>query len=284
MITSKPSFEKLDDPTAKIYIKDCSTMDDLEDESVHLVVTSPPYWQIKDYGNESQIGWNQTLPEYLTSLSKVWKECFRVLKPGCRLCINIGDQYSRKTKSRPYQIIPLHAFILNDIMDMKVNDRGEKPTYFGSIVWQKVSTTKTSGGGVFMGSYPHPRNGMVTYNNEFIAIFRKPGKPPKVSKELKEMETFTKDEWKQYFLGTWDFPGVKQQHHIAMFPEELPYRLIRMFSFPGETVLDPFAGSGTTLKVANELGRNAVGYEIGWGSPNWRGVISNKVPNVEFID
>lgn len=272
--------------TARIYNSDCREMDEIEDESVHLIVTSPPYWQIKDYGNDKQIGWDQSLQEYLESLNEVWRECFRVLKPGCRLCINIGDQYVRKTKSRPYQIIPLHSMILNDIFRMRVNDKDETPTYFGSILWKKVSTTNTSGGGKFMGSYPHPRNGMVTYNFEYIAIFRKPGKPPAVDPEIKKMETFTKDEWKEFFLGTWNFPGVRQKHHMAMFPDELPYRLIRMFSFPGEIVLDPFAGSGTTLKVANELRRNAVGYEIGWDTGSdtkWEDVVREKVPNVEII-
>lgn len=113
-----------------------------------------------------------------------------------------------------------------------------------------------------MGSFPYPRNGIIKLDYEFILIFKKLGDPPKVSREIKENSRMTKDEWNEYFYGHWNFPGEKQSKHLAMFPEELPKRLIKMFSFAGDTVLDPFLGSGTTCLAAKKSGRNSTGYEI----------------------
>jgi len=123
----------------------------------------------------------------------------------------------------------------------------------------------TTGGAVVMGSYPYPPNGLVEIDYEFILIFKKPGESKKVLKEVKEASKLSKEEWKEYFSGHWHFGGAKQVGHEAMFPEELPLRLIRMFTFQGDTVLDPFLGSGTTVKMAIELSRNAIGYEINEG-------------------
>jgi hypothetical protein len=125
-----------------------------------------------------------------------------------------------------------------------------------------------------MGSYPFPPNGLVEIDYEFILIFKKPGPPKKVDKAIKEASRLTKEEWKEYFAGHWRFGGAKQAGHEAMFPEELPRRLIRMFSFAGDTVLDPFLGSGTTVKAALDLGRNAVGYEI---NENFQDIIREKL-------
>ncbi len=230
-------------------------MVEVEDESVDLIITSPPYWHIKDYGVEGQIGYGQTLYEYLKDLYRVWKESFRVLKPGRRLCINIGDQFTRSFVYGKYKVIPLHAEIIAQCEGIGFD-------YMGSIIWQKKTTMNTTGGANVMGSYPYPPNGMVEIDYEYILIFKKPGKAGKVPKEIKEKSKLTKEEWKKYFYGHWNFGGVRQIEHEAMFPEELPKRLIKMYSFVGDTVLDPFLGSGTTVKVALNLNRNAIGYEI----------------------
>ena len=132
----------------------------------------------------------------------------------------------------------------------------------GAIIWKKVTTSNTTGGGVQMGSYPYPRNGILKLDYEFILVFKKLGDAPKPTKEQKERSKMTADEWNTYFAGHWNFPGIRQNGHIAMFPEELPTRLIKMFSFVGETVLDPFLGSGTTSLAAKNTDRNSIGFEI----------------------
>ncbi len=240
---------------AKIIIGDSRRMIELEDESVDLIITSPPYWHIKDYGVSGQIGYRQSLHEYLRDLYRVWKECFRVLKPGRRLCINIGDQFARSIIYGRYKIVPLHAEVITQCEDIGFD-------YMGSIIWQKKTTMNTTGGANIMGSYPYPPNGMIEIDYEFILIFKKPGKTPRIPREIKESSKLTKEEWKEYFHAHWYFGGARQIEHEAMFPEELPKRLIKMYSFMEETVLDPFLGSGTTIKVALELNRNGIGYEM----------------------
>ncbi|MBI3125333.1 MAG: thermonuclease family protein [Ignavibacteriales bacterium] len=230
-------------------------MKELPDNSVHLVITSPPYWQLKDYGSDDQIGFNDSYEEYINNLNLVWKECHRVLNNGCRLCINIGDQFARAVYYGRYKVIPIREEIIKFCENIGFD-------YMGAIIWQKVTTSNTSGGGVQMGSYPYPRNGILKIDYEFILVLKKLGEAPKPTSEQKEMSKMTPEEWNTFFAGHWNFAGVKQSNHLAMFPEELPRRLIRMFSFVGETVLDPFAGSGTTAVAAKKLDRNSVGYEI----------------------
>jgi len=241
--------------SAKIIIGDSRKMVELPNDSVDLVVTSPPYWHIKDYGVKGQIGYGQSLHEYLKSLYLVWRECYRVLKPGTRLCINIGDQFLRSIIYGRYKIAPLHSEFITQCERIGFD-------YMGSIIWQKKTTMHTTGGATIMGSYPYPPNGMVEIDYEFILIFKKPGRRRPPSKEVKEKSKLTKEEWKEYFSGHWHFPGERQIDHEAMFPEELPKRLIKMFTFVGDTVLDPFLGSGTTVKAAINLNRNSIGYEI----------------------
>ena len=238
-----------------IIIGDSRNMEEVKDESVHLVITSPPYWQLKDYGNGSQIGFNDTYEDYINNLNLVWKECYRVLHEGCRLCVNIGDQFARSVYYGRYKIIPIREEIIKFCETVGFD-------YMGAIIWQKVTTCNTTGGATIMGSFPYPRNGIIKLDYEFILIFKKLGDPPKVSRDIKEKSKLTTEEWNEYFYGHWNFSGEKQDKHLAMFPEELPKRLIKMFSFVGDTVLDPFLGSGTTCLAARNLGRNSVGYEI----------------------
>ncbi len=227
----------------------------LSDKSVHLVITSPPYWQLKDYGTDTQIGFHESYESYINNLNLVWSECERVLHPGCRLCVNIGDQFARSVYYGRYKVIPIRTEIIRFCETIGFD-------YMGAVIWQKVTTTNTTGGASIMGSFPYPRNGILKLDYEFILIFKKQGEAPKPEKEQKERSAMTKDEWNTYFSGHWNFAGAKQDGHIAMFPEELPRRLIKMFAFSGDTVLDPFMGSGTTSLAARNLGRNSVGYEI----------------------
>jgi modification methylase len=252
---------------AKIYLGDSRMMTEVDDASIDLVVTSPPYWHIKDYGVPGQIGYGQSLHAYLKDLYCTWQECFRVLREGSRLCINIGDQFARASVYGRYKVIPLHAEFIAQCERLGFD-------FMGAIIWQKKTTMNTTGGATIMGSYPFPPNGVVEIDYEFIHIFKKPGDRQKVPREIKTASKLSKEEWKEYFAGHWHFGGVRQVGHEAMFPEELPRRLIRMFTFMGDTVLDPFLGSGTTIKAAMDLARNAVGYEI---NPDFLDTIRQKI-------
>lgn len=239
----------------KIINGDSRQMAELPDNSVHLVITSPPYWQLKDYGTENQIGFHDSYENYINHLNLVWEECYRTLHNGCRLCVNIGDQFARAVYYGRYKVIPIREEIIKFCENVGFD-------YMGAIIWQKVTTSNTTGGGVQMGSYPYPRNGILKLDYEFILIFKKLGDGPKPTKEQKELSKMTAEEWNTFFAGHWNFPGARQTGHIAMFPEELPGRLIKMFSFVGETILDPFAGSGTTALAARNADRNSVSFEI----------------------
>jgi site-specific DNA-methyltransferase (adenine-specific) len=257
----------------KIINGDSRNMAELKNKSVNLIITSPPYWQLKDYGTENQIGYNDSYEEYTNNLNLVWNECYRVLDNGCRLCVNIGDQFARAVYYGRYKVIPIRTEIIKFCESIGFD-------YMGAVIWQKQTTTNTTGGASIMGSFPYPRNGIFSIDYEFILVFKKLGNPKKPDKELKELSRITKEEWKEYFSGHWNFSGAKQDGHIAMFPEELPRRLIKMFSFVGDTVLDPFLGSGTTSIAAKKLNRNSVGYEI---NPEFIPFIKRKL-NIEQGD
>ncbi len=251
----------------KIINGDSRQMTELPDNSVHLIITSPPYWQLKDYGTENQIGFHDSYENYINNLNLVWKECYRTLHSGCRLCVNIGDQFARAVYYGRYKVIPIREEIIKFCETIGFD-------YMGAIIWQKVTTSNTTGGGVQMGSYPYPRNGILKLDYEFILIFKKLGESPRPTIEQKELSKMTAEEWNTFFTGHWNFAGARQRGHIAMFPEEIPRRLIKMFSFVGETVLDPFLGSGTTALAAKNNDRNSVGYEI---NPEFIPVIKEKL-------
>ena len=251
----------------KIIIGDSRNMTEVHDESVHLIITSPPYWQLKDYGNGSQIGFDDSYEDFINNLNIVWGQCHRVLNRGCRLCINIGDQFARSVYYGRYKVIPIRTEIIKFCETIGFD-------YMGAIIWQKVTTCNTTGGATIMGSFPFPRNGILKIDYEFILIFKKHGTAPRVRKEIKEQSKMTIEEWNRFFAGHWNIPGEKQDKHLAMFPEEVPSRLIKMFSFVGDTILDPFLGSGTTLLAARKFGRNSIGYEI---NPEFLSLIKDKL-------
>lgn len=239
----------------KLIQGDSRNLSLIKDRSVHLIITSPPYWQLKDYGNDGQIGFHDSYECYINNLNAVWAECYRVLHDGCRLCINIGDQFARSVYYGRYKVIPIRTEIIRFCETLGMD-------YMGAVIWQKQTTMNTTGGGAVMGSFPYPRNGILKIDYEFILIFKKQGKAPVPTVEQKKLSEMTKEEWNAYFASHWNFGGAKQDGHIAVFPEELPRRLIKMFSFAGETIFDPFMGSGTTALAARNLQRNSIGYEI----------------------
>lgn len=251
----------------RLILGDSRNLSRIKDNSVHLIITSPPYWQLKDYGNEGQIGFHDSYESYINNLNVVWAECYRVLHDGCRLCINIGDQFARSVYYGRYKVIPIRTEIIR-FCEMLGMD------YMGAVIWQKQTTMNTTGGGAVMGSFPYPRNGILKIDYEFILIFKKQGKAPVPTVGQKKISEMTKEEWNTYFASHWNFGGAKQDGHIAVFPEELPHRLIKMFSFAGETVFDPFMGSGTTALAARNLQRNSIGYEI---NPDFKQYYEQKV-------
>jgi len=154
----------------------------------------------------------------------------------------------------------------------------------GSIIWQKATASKSTGSATVMGSYLYPRNGIINLDYEYILIFRKLGTPPEISDEIKDASKLTKEEWTKYFYGHWKFPGAKKENKdnfIAAFPEELPGRLIKMFSFKNDIVFDPFSGSGTTSLAALKLERNSIGYEL---NKNYKDIIYEKINSGITID
>ena len=255
-------------PKHMIILADSRRMPELEDASVHLVVTSPPYWCIKDYAHPDQVGYDHSYGDYVSDLERVLGECHRVLHRGCRAAVNIGDQYLRASEHGRYRVQPIPA-------DIIAIGRRIGFDFMGSIIWQKISTTRTTGGGCWMGSVYHPRDGHVTYEHEYIILFRKQGRGPRPSPESKRLSRLTKRQRSSWFRGVWRVKPERQQAHSAMFPMEIPRRLIRMYTFHGETVLDPFLGSGTTSLAAEVTGRNSVGYEL---NPDYRELIEARLP------
>jgi len=223
----------------KIFCKSSEKMEELPDNSIHLMVTSPPYNVGKEYDEDF------TLKEYLSFLKTVWKEVYRALVPGGRACINIAN-LGRK----PY--IPLHAFIAKDMFELGFLMRGE-------IIWNKASSASPS---TAWGSWLSPANPTLRDIHEYILVFSKGMFSRKNMNKRKS--TISRDEFLEFTKSVWTFPAVsaKEVGHPAPFPVELPYRLIQLYTYEGEIVLDPFMGSGQTAIAAIKTGRHYVGYDI----------------------
>lgn len=261
-------------PSPRLLLGDAtSALKTLPDRCAQLMVTSPPYWCIKDYDHPEQIGHQDTYDSYLSRLEAVWRETDRVLEPGCKVAINVGDQFLRASEHGAYSIAPIHAEIIKQFQRMKGY------LYLGGIIWQKITTTKTTGGCSWMGSIYYPRDGYVTYEHEFILLFKKNGKARGPTLDAKEKSKLTREQRSAWFRGVWDIHPTRQDDHPAAFPLELPDRLIRMFTYFGETVLDPFAGSGTTLLAAANSGRQGIGVEL---NPAYGAVCKTRIPDLEI--
>jgi len=251
--------------THKIYIGNVETiLKKLPDNFFQLMVTSPPYWNVRDYGHKDQIGLNNTLEQYLERLNRAWKEVVRVLLPDGKIALNIGNIYYSEPDEKRRTTANLSLLTWQQLNNFK------ELRFMGTIYWQK---TTSRDGSVLFGSYPYPTNFMISNAVEPIHIFRKVGKRD-VPREIKEKSKVTKEEFKKFRDAIWnDINGVEDEH-CAAFPWELPARLIKMFSYLEDWILDPFLGSGTTMKAAKDLNRNSVGIEL---NPKYLKRIKEKV-------
>lgn len=256
----------------KVYFKTSAKMTEIPDDSIDVIITSPPYFNIKDYfkdgkqivkvteAKDDDVGNLSSYEEYIKSLLPIWKECYRVLKPNGKLCINVPLMpMIKKQFSTHYNrdIFDIQSSIQNSILSYTC-------FYLMDLyIWNRKNSTKK----LMFGSYPYPSNFYAQNTTEFITVYVKDGKPIPVSNEIKEKSKLTEKEWTEYTKQIWDIAIPNKNDlafgiHSAIMPEEIARRCIKMFSFYNGVVLDPFTGSGTTLKVAKELGRQYVGYEL----------------------
>jgi len=274
----------------KVFFKDARKMSEIPDNSIHLIVTSPPYFNIKDYSKDGyqknqisdkkkeQIGDIQDYKKYIDELLLVWKECERVLKPNGKLVINVPLMPMLKKDFNTHY--NRHIFDINADIEHSILNNTNLFLY-DIYIWNRTNPSKS----LMFGSYPYPRNFYAQNTSEFITVYVKDGKPDNnVPEEIKEKSKLSEKEWVEYTKQIWNIPipgkdDIAFGKHSAIMPEEIARRCIKLFTFVGDIVLDPFAGSGTTLKVAKELERNFVGYEI---METYKPIIEKKLKSVSF--
>ncbi len=257
----------------KIFFKDARKMTDLPDNSIQLVVTSPPYFNIKDYSLDGyqkdkrsekirgQIGDIADYKKYVNEMLQVWKECERVLKPNGKLVVNTPLMPMFKKVLDTH--FNRHIFNINSDIENSILDNTGL-FLLDIYIWNRTNPSKK----LMFGSYPYPRNFYAQNTIEFITVYVKDGPSENnLPKDIKEKSKLTEKEWVEFTKQIWNIPipgkgDLAFGEHSAIMPEEIVRRCVRLFTYVGDTVLDPFAGSGTTLKVAKELKRNYVGYEI----------------------
>jgi len=229
----------------------------LDDESIHLVVTSPPYWNLKRYNeNPDQLGHINDYESFLGELEKVWQEVFRVLVPGGRLVCVVGDVCVSRRSFGRHLVFPLHADIC--VLCRKIGFDNLNP-----IIWYKIANAsfEVENGSKFLGK-PYEPNAIIKNDMEFILMQRKPGGYRKPTEEQRRLSKIDKKDFDVWFQQIWNITGASTRIHPAPFPLELAARLVRMFSFHGDTVLDPFCGTGTTMISSLRYGRNSIGIDI----------------------
>ena len=253
-----PNDPELNLTSHRLVCGDSRQMTDVDDDSVALVVTSPPYWTLKDYpDHHDQLGRIDDYELFQKELVRVWDECFRVLLPGGRLCVNVGDvTLSRRAHGR-HRVVPLHADIL--VHAQRSGFDALTPIFW----WKRTNlTTEMAGDTYFLGK-PYEPNGIIKSEIEYILLFRKPGAYRQPTEEQRQLSRIPKEDYHAWYRAVWnDIGGASTAKHPAPFPLELANRLVRMFSFTCDTVLDPFAGSGTTCVAAAQAGRDSIGYDI----------------------
>lgn len=243
--------------THRLFQGDARSFPYIADESVHLAVTSPPYWRLKRYNDRpGQMGHIEDYEEFLEDLRKVWAECYRVLVPGGRLVCVVGDVCLSRREHGRHVVVPLHADIC--VLCRKLGFDNLNP-----IIWHKISNAvfEANTSSKFLGK-PYEPNAIVKNDIEFILMQRKPGGYRQPTEEQRGLSMIPKNDFNEWFRQIWTLTGASTKEHPAPFPLELATRLVRMFSFHGDTVLDPFSGSGTTMLAAMKWGRNSLGIEI----------------------
>jgi len=245
-------------PTKHILVQgDARAMPYIADESVHLVVTSPPYWTLKRYNDSpGQLGHVADYESFLDELTRVWTECYRVLVPGGRLVCVVGDVCLSRKQFGRHVVVPLHA-------DICVRCRKIGFDNLNPIIWHKIANAsyEVENGTKFLGK-PYEPNAIIKNDIEFILMQRKAGGYRKPTESQRKASMIAKEEYSEWFRQFWTLTGASTKNHPAPFPLELAYRLVRMFSFVGDTVLDPFVGSGTTMLGAIKAERNSIGIEL----------------------
>lgn len=242
-----------------LFVGDCRTMR-LEPNSVHLVLTSPPYWTLKEYHHaEAQLGDVEDYERFLAELDKVWERCFEALVPGGRLICVVGDVcLSRRRNNGRHTVVPLHASIQEHCRKIGFDN-------LAPIIWHKIANAAfevEGNGSAFLGK-PYEPNAVIKNDIEFILMQRKPGGYRSPSLTARVLSVISDSNHKAWFQQIWsDVTGASTRQHPAPFPLQLAERLVRMFSFVGDTVLDPFLGTGTTMLAALQHGRNSIGYEV----------------------
>jgi len=229
----------------------------IADESIHLVVTSPPYWTLKKYNdNESQLGHIEDYESFLGELAKVWKECYRILVPGGRLVCIVGDVCVSRREFGRHVVFPLHSDIC--VMCRKIGFDNLNP-----IIWHKISNAsfEANSNSKFLGK-PYEPNAIIKNDIEFILMQRKRGGYRTPTQQQRSLSRISNEDFNEWFRQFWTLQGASTQNHPAPFPLELANRLVRMFSFWGDTVLDPFCGTGTTMIAAMKCGRNSIGIDV----------------------
>jgi len=247
----------IDKTFQKLINGDARDLSFLGDESIHLVVTSPPYWNLKRYNdNPDQLGHINDYESFLGELEKVWSEVFRILVPGGRLVCVVGDVCVSRRRFGRHLVFPLHADIC--VLCRKIGFDNLNP-----IVWHKIANAsfEVENGSKFLGK-PYEPNAIIKNDMEFILMQRKPGGYRKPTEEQRKLSKIEKKDFSTWFQQIWNITGASTRNHPAPFPLELATRLVRMFSFHGDTVLDPFCGTGTTMIAALRYGRNSIGIDI----------------------
>lgn len=242
-----------------LHLGDARKLDWVEGSSVHLVVTSPPYWTLKKYNNrQAQLGAIVDYEDFMDELEKVWRHCHRVLVAGGRVVCVVGDVcVARRRNKGRHMVLPLHA-------DIAVRCRRLGLDYLTPILWNKIANAnyEVENGSSFLGK-PYEPNAIIKNDVEYIVMLRKPGGYRQPTKEQRLLSKISKENHAKWFRSFWtDVPGASTREHPAPFPVELASRLIQMFSFVGDTVLDPFAGTLSTTLAAMHTGRNSIANEL----------------------